>query len=97
MLTHDGKLFIIDIIKERLKSKVVLKLFDKVNQIGEAKLESTYNTLVYRASVGSRFFWVPKVMTGMSPMVQPSPFKVVPRLAEFGKDAKLEFTFMPWQ
>lgn len=65
------------------------------NIIVEAKLESAHNTLVFR-TVESKFFWVPNVVSGLSPLVQPTPFKTIKRLADL-KDPKLEFTVVPKQ
>ena len=98
MMTQDGKLFIIDIIQEKLKDKAVLQ--DYVLEAGdspiiaEAKLESAHNTLVFR-TIDNKFFWVPNVTSGISPLVSPTPFKTIPRFASLGKDLKIEFTILP--
>ena len=52
LMTNDGRLFIIDIIQQKLKDKVVFQI-DKedpqdTNFIVEAKLENAHNTLVFR-------------------------------------------------
>ena len=63
------------------------------NMISEAKLENTNNTLVFR-TIDSKFFFVQNVTTGISPLVQPSPFVTIPRFAQMGKDPKMEFIIL---
>jgi len=46
--------------------------------ISEAKLDQTHNTLVFR-TIDTNFFWVQNVATGIQPLVQPQPFKPIPR------------------
>ncbi len=71
-MTNDGRLFILDIIQEKLKEKVELRDYVTAagdsSLISEAKLDSTHNTLVFR-TVDSKFFWVPNVATGIQPLV----------------------------
>ena len=40
---------------------------------------------------------IPNVISGISPLIQPSPFKTIPRFASLGKDPKMEFTILPKQ
>ena len=51
-MTNDGRLFIIDIIQQKLKDKVVFQDYavdpQDSNLIVEAKLENAHNTLVFR-------------------------------------------------
>jgi len=100
MMTNDGRMFIIDIIQEKLKDKVVFQEYVTTpgdsNMISEAKLENAHNTLVFR-TVDSKFFFVPNVASGISPLVQPSPFVTIPRFSLLGKDPKMEFTILPKQ
>ena len=78
LMTNDGRLFIIDIIQEKLKEKVVLQ--DYITEpgdstlISEAKLENAHNTLVFR-TIDNKFFYVPNIVTGVQPLITPSPFK----------------------
>lgn len=52
LMTNDGRLFIIDIIQQKLKDKVVFQDYavdpQDSNLIVEAKLENAHNTLVFR-------------------------------------------------
>lgn len=100
MMTNDGRLFIIDIIQEKCKDKIVLNDYvleaGDSNLISEAKLDNAHNTLVFR-TIDSKFFWVPNVVSGMSPLVQPSPFKAIKTFAQLPKDPKIEFTIVPKQ
>ena len=70
-MTNDGRLFIIDIIQQKLKDKVVLDIpktdpTQKI-EIVEAKLESTHNTLVIRTNE-QKFYHVSNVISGISPL-----------------------------
>ena len=99
-MTNDGRLFIIDIIQQKLKDKVVLDIpktdpTQKI-EIVEAKLESTHNTLVIRTNE-QKFYHVSNVISGISPLTQPNAFKTIKRLMEWGKDPKIEFTVVPKQ
>ena len=99
-MTNDGRLFIIDIIQEKLKDKVIFQDYKTEqgdsNIITEAKLENAHNTLVFR-TVDSKFFWVSNVASGLSPLVQPTAFKPIQRFTTLGKDPKMEFTIVPKQ
>lgn len=80
-MTHDGKIFIIDIILERVKDKVELREYVEhgdSNIIADAKLENAYNTLVFRTN-DVKFFWVPNVVTGIQALPKPTAFKSIPR------------------
>ena len=99
-MTNDGRLFIIDIIQQKLKDKVVLDIpktdpAQKI-EIVEAKLESAHNTLVIRTNE-QKFYHVSNVISGISPLTQPNAFKTIKRLMEWGKDPKIEFTVVPKQ
>ena len=86
LMTNDGRVYIIDIILEKLKEKIVLQDYAKgageSSLISDAKLENVHNTLVFR-TIDTNFFWVPNVVAGPSPagIVQPSAFKTVPSFA----------------
>lgn len=70
-MTNDGRLFIIDIILEKLKDKVVLQDYvlqaGDSNLITDAKLDNTHNTLVFR-TIDTNFFWVHNCVSGISPL-----------------------------
>ena len=81
MMTSDGRLFIIDIIGEKLKDKTNFQ--DEMNnnmQIADAKLDNAYNTLVFRDNK-NQFFWVPNVLSGISPLVTPTAFHKIESLS----------------
>ena len=44
-----------------------------------------------------KFYHVSNVISGISPLTQPNAFKSIKRLAEMGKDPKIEFTVVPKQ
>ena len=102
LMTNDGRLFIIDIILEKLKDKVVLQDYvhnkGESNLISDAKLDSTHNTLVFK-TIDTNFFWVPNVVSGIQPLVQPSAFQRVPRFSKLDeepkKELKIEFIVIP--
>lgn len=71
-MTQDGRLFIIDIIQEKLKDKIVFQEYVQEpgdsNVISEAKLEGIHNTLVFKTT-DCKFFWVNNVASGLSPLI----------------------------
>ena len=99
MMTQDGRLFIIDIIQEKLKDKVTLQdqgANSVATNIAEAQMENAYNTLIFR-TFDNKFYWLQNVVSGIPPMAQPSPFDVIRRFQDLGNDLKMEFTFVPKQ
>ena len=105
-MTNDGRVYIIDIILEKLKEKIVLQDYAAVTEnnhlIADAKLENSHNTLVFR-TVETKFFWVSNVVASSSSarFEQPNPFKSVPRFQslgrEPGREPKMDFIILPKQ
>lgn len=103
MMTNDGRVYIIDIILEKLKEKIVLQDYAAITNennhlVADAKLENSHNTLVFR-TVDTKFFWVSNVVASASSarFEQPNPFKGVPRFQSLGREPKMDFIILPKQ
>lgn len=91
MMTIDGRIFIIDIIQEKCKDKITIQ--ESLN-ISAAKLECAHNTLVFR-TIDCQFYYIPNVVSNMTPLIQPSKFVSIPRFEKLGNKDNISFTVVP--
>ena len=103
MMSKHGRLYIIDIIHEKLKDKIVFhpeKDTQDKKFIVDAKLENAFNTLVFR-TWDQRFYYVDNVISGLSPLVLPTPFTTPFKAIKFSEstdsESEIDFAIIPKQ
>lgn len=96
LLTHDGRLFVVDIVLGIVKEKFEFGDFStKSNEnimIGAAKLDQSSNTLVLKTEA-NRFYFVNSVLNCHPPL----PFPGIERVEKASNSREVDFVFVSRQ